>query len=186
MVLRGHIDKPLAKTLAFSKRTSLIALLVALSVSSNYALIWIPNVKLMDLLVFVAGFVAGPLDGAIVGALSWMVYGFLNPYGWILPIWIATMLSETIYGITGGIIRKNLFRVGKAELALIGLLCTLCYDILTNLAFSLTFNIPLKVALIAGIPFSLAHELSNAVLFSIAGSALIKLIEKFLQGTRDK
>jgi len=102
LVLRGYFTKSASKTLTPSIRVSLIAILVALSVSSNYALVWIPNVKFMDLLVFVAGLIAGPLDGAIVGALSWIVYGFLNPYGWVPTILIATALAETIYGILGG------------------------------------------------------------------------------------
>ncbi len=79
MVLRGYFTKPSSKTINTSIRASLIAVLVALSVSSNYAMVWIPNVKLMDLLVFIGGFISGTLDGALVGALSWVVYGFLNP-----------------------------------------------------------------------------------------------------------
>ncbi len=113
MVLREYFTKPVSKTLTPSMRTSLIAALVALSVSSNYALIWIPNVKLMDLLVFVAGFISGPFDGAIVGALSWIVYGFLNPRGWILTILVATTVAEAVYGIAGGFLRKIHIMQGK-------------------------------------------------------------------------
>ena len=180
MVLRGYFTKSASKTLTPSIRASLIAILVALSVSSNYALVWIPNVKFMDLLVFVAGFIAGSLDGAIVGALSWIVYGFLNPYGWVPTILIATVLAETIYGILGGILRRNPSQASRAELALLGLLCTLFYDFITNVAFALTFKIPLTIALLAGIPFALVHELSNAALFSIVGPELIRFINKML------
>ncbi len=178
MVLRKHLHKSTSKALAPSTRTSLIALLAALTVLSNYALIWLPNVKLMDLLVFLAGFLAGPLDGAIVGVLGWAIYGFLNPYGWILPIWIATMISETVYGILGGILKMKSSEIGRAELAIAALISTLLYDLATNIAFSLTFNVPILMVLIAGIPFSIVHTFSNVALFSIVGPELIKLIER--------
>ena len=187
MVLRGYLTKSPSKTITPSTRASLIAILVALSVSSNYALVWIPNVKFMDLLVFVAGFIAGPLDGAMVGILTWIVYGFLNPYGWVPTILIATTLAETIYGIFGGILRRKSSQAGRAELALLGLLCTFLYDLLTNFVFALTFKIPLTIAFLAGIPFALVHELSNAALFSIVGPELIGFINKiFLPKANDK
>ncbi|RLG54775.1 MAG: hypothetical protein DRO00_00385 [Thermoproteota archaeon] len=66
------------------------------------------------------------------------------------------------------------------------MLCTLTYDFLTNAVFALTFKIPLTIALLAGIPFALVHELSNAALFSIVGPELIRFINKiFLPKTND-
>jgi len=80
-------------------------------------------------------------------------------------------------------LRRKSSKVGRTELALIGLLCTLLYDFLTNAVFSLTFNIPLTIAILAGIPFALAHELSNAALFSIVGPELIRFVDRFLTRT---
>jgi uncharacterized membrane protein len=62
------------------------------------------NVKFMDLIVFVSGVVFGPLMGASVGVLTWLVYGTLNPYGFSLPILLATCTGESIYGIIGGML----------------------------------------------------------------------------------
>ena len=89
-------------------RISLIAMLVSLSVATNYALIGVPNVKIMDFIVFMGGFCLGPLVGASIGIFTWAVYGAINPYGFIPQILLATMFSEAIYGLIGGLLGKNL------------------------------------------------------------------------------
>jgi uncharacterized membrane protein len=137
-----------------------------------------PNVKLMDLFVFVGGFISGPYDGAVIGALSWMVYGLLNPHGWILTILVATIFGEMVYGIAGGIIGKIRSQAGRIELSFLALVCTIFYDFVTNVAFALTFKIPIKMTLLTGIPFSLIHEFSNVVLFFLVGPELIKFIDR--------
>ncbi|MEM1655261.1 MAG: hypothetical protein QXU12_03630 [Nitrososphaerota archaeon] len=172
------------------RRISLVAVMVAACIGSNYALIGVPNFKVMDLLVFVSGFVFGPMIGASVGILAWTVYGILNPYGFVPQIWIATMLSESIYGLAGGIFAKLIPITGssdhRAGLSILfgatGFLLTLLYDLITNIAFALTFNVPIIAALIAGIPFALIHEASNAVLFGICSIPLISILDRSLRG----
>jgi len=173
-----------------SKKVSLIAVTVAACLGSNYALIGVANFKIMDLLVFVSGFVFGPLIGASVGILVWAVYGVLNPYGFVPQIWIATMLSESMYGVAGGLLGKSLSIVStsgnRAGLSMLfgamGFLLTLIYDLITNIAFALTFNVPIIAALIAGIPFAIIHEMSNAALFGICSIPLITVLERSYRG----
>jgi len=173
-----------------SKKASIIAVTVAACLGSNYALIGVANLKVMDLLVFVSGFVFGPMIGASVGILVWTVYGLLNPYGFVPQIWIATMLSESIYGVAGGLLGKSLSAVrlpsNRAGLSILfgatGFLLTLTYDLVTNIAFALTFNVPIIVALIAGIPFAIIHEASNTVLFGICSIPLITVLERSYRG----
>jgi len=88
-------------------RASVIAVMTAACIVSNYLLIGVFNVKLMDLIVFSSGFLFGPSVGASVGILTWLVYGTLNPYGFSLPVLVATSLMESVYGIVGGIIGKR-------------------------------------------------------------------------------
>lgn len=173
-----------------SKRISLVTLMVTACIGSNYALIGLPNFKIMDLLVFVSGFTFGPLIGASIGALVWAVYGVLNPYGFVPQIWIATMLSETIYGLAGGTLAKcvpavhlSSHRTGLAILfGAAGFLLTLLYDLITNVVFALTFSIPIVVALIAGIPFMIIHIMSNTALFGICSAPLIAVLDRSLKG----
>ncbi len=81
-------------------------MLTAVCVGSNYAFMSLPNINIMDLVVFVTGFVFGPFIGGITGILAWAVYGVLNPLGFSVPIWISSMIGEAIFGIVGGVIGK--------------------------------------------------------------------------------
>ncbi len=173
-----------------SKKASLIAVLVAACIGSNYALLGVANFKVMDLLVFVSGFVFGSTVGASIGVLTWMVYGVLNPYGFVPQIWIVTMLSEAIYGIMGGFLAKSISLADYSNSRVVvrvlfgaaGFLLTFIYDLVTNVAFALTFGIPIMAALISGIPFAIIHELSNLILFGVCSPPLISILEKSYRG----
>jgi len=160
-----------------------ITILVALSISTNYALVSLHNVKLMDFITFIGGFLFGPFVGAFVGVLSWSIYGVLNPYGFVPQIWIATMFSEAIYGVAGGFLRKvNINFNGKSLrhmifLGNLGFLLTLIYDLLTNVAYAQVLGQNILVAMIIGAPFTLTHEISNALLFGICSIPLISTLQ---------
>jgi len=115
-----------------TKRAAMVAVLTAACVASNYALIGVVNVKFMDLIVFVAGFSLGPIVGASVGVLTWLVYGSLNPYGFSLPILVITSTGESLYGIVGGLLGRGSERVHRgvsdsAKFAVVGFLLTFVY-----------------------------------------------------------
>ena len=164
--------------------------LVALSIGTNYAFASFYNVKPMDLFTFVAGVLFGPLVGISVGIMSWSVYGVLNPYGFVPQIWIATMLSETLYGIIGGLLHRARFDFYKASLARglfmanLGFLLTVAYDLLTTVAYASVFGSDFLVAFILGVPFTLVHEVSNAVLFGACGIPLVSAARMILTSRR--
>ncbi len=175
-----------------------IASLVALSLATNYVLIWLPNVKIMDLIVFSSGFCFGSFVGVCTGALIWAVYGSLNPYGFDFLIWIAAMICESIYGIVGGTLRRlnpSIFEKSSRkrpllinyEFALAGLLATSAYDLLTNLVSGISFswlyfgsvNWPIVAGImVSGVPFALIHEFSNAVLFFFGAVPLLLAVKE--------
>jgi len=181
------IDKrKIEKINSITKYYSTIGLLTALAVITNYSLVWIPNIKIMDLIVFISGYLYGIPAGIMVGILSWMVYGSLNPYGFVPQIWLATMFCETFYGIIGGILKNrsdifiedsNNFRK-SIFLGFIGFSITLIYDIFTNLVYAYSFNLPFLYAIIFGLPFTITHEISNFILFMISLFPIIKVIKK--------
>ena len=175
------------------KKISFIGIMTALCIVMNYMLIGVPNVKFMDLFVFVSGYTMGMLSGALVGVLTWLVYGTLNPYGFNLPTLAATCTGESIYGIMGGVLSGRLylktdrlrfykgFWEGNLILGVIGFLLTFIYDLFTNIVTALVFEIPLIACLVAGIPFALIHEASNFIIFFLLGNVMINTTQKLCE-----
>ena len=164
-------------------KTATVAILTALSIGTNYALSSVYNVKPMDLFTFVGGVLFGPAAGALVGVLSWSVYGVLNPYGFVPQIWVATMFSEGIYGVAGGLLNRVKVDFGRHSfahmvfLANLGFLLTLAYDVLTNIAYAQVFGTSILVAFVLGAPFTLTHEISNTLLFGMCTIPLISAVQ---------
>lgn len=69
----------------------------------------LPNIKLMDALVFTAGLLFGFEVGFGVATLSWLVYGFVNLYGQAGPILVFLMIGESFYAVAGAILRRSRF-----------------------------------------------------------------------------
>lgn len=167
-------------TQVISKKVSLMALMTAAAISSNYLLIGVPNVNFMDLIVFTGGFLFGGVFGVSIGVLSWLVYGSFNPYGFNLPTLLGTMTGEAIYGVAGSL-AGNRIRLGGAfrpdyRLGVLGFLLTFMYDVLTNIVSALVAGIPIPVAFITGVPFMLVHQVSNAVFFAVGIPPLVKAV----------
>lgn len=186
-ILNAALNKKLQSS---SQRACVIAVMTAACISTNYLLIGITNIKLMDLIVFASGFIFGTYVGASVGLLTWLVYGTLNPYGFSLPILAATCAGESLYGVAGGLLGSRTVQGshGKdissilfinARFAIIGFLLTFIYDFFTNIVSGFVAGIPITVALLSGIPFAIAHEFSNTAFFFIGASPLIRAMGRF-------
>ena len=100
--------KPSARHQSFSSplaRTALIPVFTALSLATNYAMIDIPNVKLMDAFVFIAAFLFGLGVGLGTAISIWAVYGFINPYGQDdLALLLFLMAGECLYAVAGAVL----------------------------------------------------------------------------------
>lgn len=181
-----------------TRKVSVIAVLAALAIGTNYAMLPLFNVKFMDFIVFIGGFCFGPLVGAVIGVVTWSVYGSLNPLGFALPVWIATTACEVLFGLAGGLTAKLIHlpnfkeagasRVGASVLfGIIGLLLTFTYDLITNAAYAYAFGINVVVAIVVGfIPFGVAHLLSNVVFFSFGCVPTINTVNRMIGGGRGK
>lgn len=170
-------------------KVSIVATLVALCVATNYALVGVFQVKAMDFIVFVGGFCFGPFAGAFIGILSWAVYGVINPYGFVPQVWLATMFSEAIYGLLGGLLGKNLaltnFNDERFKLSVffgtMGFILTLIYDLITNVAFALALGMPIIVAIVSGAPATILHEVSNTAIFGVVSIPVITALKKVVR-----
>lgn len=165
-------------------RASIIAVMTAACIISNYLLIGVFNVKLMDLIVFSSGFLFGPTVGASIGILSWLVYGTINPYGFSLPILVSTSLMESLYGVVGGFLGTK-DRIGRGlmsnlKFGIIGFLLTFIYDLVTNIVTGISTGIPVAVTIITGIPFAILHESSNAAFFFFGVQPLVSAVGRLI------
>jgi len=155
-------------------RVAFIAVFAALAIGGNYALSAIPNVELSSVMVFLSGFLFGPIIGAFVGLIAMLIYQLWNPWGAFLPpIGLAVIGCTIFIGIIGGILGKAVQQLDYSDNrwflvpALFGILLTLFFDLVTTFAYSFTFGIPFIVTIITGLPFMIIHIASNAVLFGL-------------------
>ncbi len=171
---------------------------VALILASNYALAALPNVKLFDLLVFVAGYTLGLRRGATVAVAAWLVYGQINPWGVAHPQLLLTLMaSETLYAAAGAVVRRFVspdrirLRPGVVSLAFLlpALVATPMYDLATNIytgyhwaviAGSGEYARWLGIALFnpGALFFMAVHLSANLIFFPVFGPPLIKAADR--------
>jgi len=163
-------------------KIALIPVFSALSLATNYAMIDIPNVKLMDAFIFIAAFLFGLRVGMGSAILTWGVYGFINPYGQDdLTLLGFVILGECFYAFAGvllnrvAMVRELLNNEGPYTrlsllFGLVGFQATFAYDMLTNFGswiFKTTsLYHALVIGFITGVPFAIVHEASNLAFFA--------------------
>ena len=87
-----------------SFRVALLGIFTALAVVLGYALVFIPNIELFTLMIFLSGFILGKRDGVVVGLMSSFIFVFFNPYGVSpLPLFAYQLAHYALVGFLGGI-----------------------------------------------------------------------------------
>jgi hypothetical protein len=175
---------------------AIVSLFAALAVASNYAMLPLYQVKLMDSLVFIAAYLYGWRAGAGVAAITWMVYGSLNPLGAAgFPLLLILIIGEMVFAVAGSLLsnlwnRSLDFRVGKRYitrgllLGVTGLLSAFIYDIWTNAIDGLLIYRSVEgifIRITTGALFMIVHETSDLLLFIFAVPALIVAISRLTQ-----
>ncbi|MBI4257869.1 MAG: hypothetical protein HY619_02845 [Thaumarchaeota archaeon] len=181
-----------------SREIAVIALLSSASIASSYAMYPLPNVKLMDVIVFVAAYCFGLPVGLSVAAVSRLVYGTINPYGFAgFPLLIILVAAEEVYAVFGWFLRRfsRLERIPGVRgsygnyvmLAVAGGFSALIYDIITNAATGLLAypNLGPVQAILIGlltmnfpIPMGVLHQVSNILIFAALAPALITTVQR--------
>jgi hypothetical protein len=169
-------------------KVSLVAVFTALSLATNYAMIDVPNVKLMDSLVFLSAFLFGWDVGVASATSIWLIYGFVNPNGADTFFLLSFLIvGECIYAVAGGLMRRTFtrrdillsgdYRYSAVVFGGMGLLTTFAYDVLTNFGDKLQYITSpyqaLVIGLVTGVPFAILHEVSNVVFFGTIVPAAI-------------
>lgn len=178
-------------------RTRLLALIASFSAANaafRIALAWgPPNVKPTAFLIIIAGIVAGPLPGFVVGWLSMTISDLATPLG-AGPWTIETSAGMAVVGLLAGLLWHRSGNINRMRMAVGGYLLTMMFDIGTAFADSVIYHFPwvasvlgLYVPFIMGglspYPFGFVHEITTAVLCGTIGPSLIRQIRKVYQRT---
>ncbi len=163
-----------------TQKIALAGLLSSLAVALGFLLMAVPNVELITLVVFVSGSILGARGGALVGVVTMLIYSIANPMGAAIPL--VTVSQAAGQGIVGALgatapaVRRVSSRrvVRNAVFAAAGVVVTLQYDLLTNLALGVSVGSVLPV-LLAGLVFSLVHFVSNAMIFFFLADVLLSV-----------
>ena len=162
-------------------KAALIAVFTALSLGTNYAMIDVPNVKVMDALIFIASFLFGLEVGVVSAVTTRLVYGFVNPYGQAGSILPFLCIGECFYAVAGVLLAKTTVAKNLSQnrryagmgllFGLVGLQATFAFDVLTNFGtYVFTTNSiyqALIIGIITGAPLGIIHEVTNLVFFAI-------------------
>ena len=178
-------------------RIALLSTFTALSVVLGYMLVFLPNIELFTLMIFLSGFILGKRDGAVIGIMSSFIFVFFNPYGVSpLPLFAYQLAHYALVGILGGLthsyLKKKEYFKPEEDLyvfrvlflfAIIGALLTFVYDILSTLIGALSIFGTLETfwaTYIFGLPFTTIHLIGNTLGFIFILPGLIQLIYRLL------
>ncbi len=161
------------------QRTSLagIGIFTAIGVGLGFSLAGVPNVEPLSAVAFVAGYLLGRSSGIVVGGLSILLFSLFNPLGPPVPgVLAAQVVAMSFIGLLGAFWRSLVAAGFKNALvaAALGAIGTLIYSLATDVALAASIGKlrhPLPIV-IAGLPFSLVHTLSNGAIFFGVGLVL--------------
>ncbi|MHA1293538.1 MAG: hypothetical protein ACTSQJ_12845 [Promethearchaeota archaeon] len=180
-----------------SFRITLTSTFTALAVVLGYMLIFLPNIELFCMMIFLSGFIMGKRDGAIIGLMSSFIFCFFNPIGASpLPLLAFQMIYYSTVGILGGLIfdiihNKDFFNPEDdlytfpilLLFGFIGAIITFTFDIISTVLLALTVFGTINAFLpnyIIGLPFTTIHLISNTLVFIFILPGLIQLMYKML------
>ena len=178
-------------------RVALISIFTALAVVIGYALVFIPNIELFTLMIFLAGFILGKRDGIVVGLMSSFIFVFFNPFGVSpLPLFAYQLAHYSLVGLCGGLtncyLSKKEFFKPKDDLyvfpvivffAVIGACITFTFDVVTTLIIAVVFYGTLDSfwpVYLLGLPFTTVHLIGNTLGFIFVLPLLIQITYKLL------
>jgi len=160
------------RRLRSSRWVSITAIMTALALVGNYILVAVPNLELGSTVLFVTAYIFGAHMAIWSTLIMSLLFGVINPWGGFIPqIWASQVIGWFYIIAVGSIMGRrgtNSKRLEprKWELAITGAFVTFIFDQITNLGYSVTFGVPFMLAVLAAIPFTVLHVISNAVIFS--------------------
>ena len=172
--------------LSRSRWVAVTAIMSSLALVGNYVLVAIPNVELGSGVLFVTAYLFGLQMGGWCVLVVSIIFAFFNPWGPFIPtIWLAQIVGWTFMVLTGHLLSRLYqdvawTKIRYFEIAIIGAIVTLFFDLITTFGYALWFGIPYFIAVIAGLLFIGIHVISNAIIFPAIVPTLDKTLKKQL------
>jgi hypothetical protein len=171
-----------------SRWISITAIMTALALVGNYALVAVPNLELGSSILFVTSYIFGFQMAVWSTLIMSLLFGIINPWGGFIPqIWLSQVVGWFYIVAIGSILgrrgsKEKRVEPSKWELAVTGAFVTFIFEQVTNIGYSVTFGVPFILAVTAAIPFTMLHILSNAVIFSQVVPMLDRALSQQLKG----
>ncbi|MHA1312770.1 MAG: hypothetical protein ACTSRB_02560 [Candidatus Helarchaeota archaeon] len=176
---------------------SLIAILTATGIGGSYALVFLPNVEILTLTIFITSFLFGMSVGCPMAAISSLIFHSFNPWGVApLPTLVILLTLYVFVAVVGGLLGRIRKKNPDSEIkysawtvykyAILGASLTLLYDF--GSALSSVFFYPFQLITpnliffiyIAQIPYTIIHVVCNSLLFGLVAPQVIIRINKFI------
>ncbi|MFW9768485.1 MAG: ECF transporter S component [Candidatus Thorarchaeota archaeon] len=171
-----------------SRWVSITAIMTALALVGNYALVAVPNLELGSSMLFLTAYIFGAHMAIWSTLIMSLLFGIINPWGAFIPqIWMSQVVGWFYIVATGSIMGRvrpsgERLEPKKWELAIAGAFVTFIFEQVTNIGYSVTFGVPFYIAITAAIPFTLLHIVSNTIIFSQVVPMLDSALTQQLKG----
>jgi energy-coupling factor transport system substrate-specific component len=164
---------------AGSKELALVAMLGTASAVLRVPFAAIPGVQPCTFLIICSGYVFGPMDGFVVGAMTPLVSNFFLGHG---PWTLYQMTAWGLAGLSSGYLRR--FNANRPLLVALGLVWGYLYGLITDLWYWASFIYPLTfktliVTQLNSIWFDTLHAAGNAILLGVLGVKTIAVLNRF-------
>jgi len=171
------------------KQLSAISVLIATGAVVRVGLNWVAlavpipiygilvKIGLSETLAFICGFVFGPVQGFITGALIILVSDLFTWAGLWTPF-IAAIIG--LLGFAGGVLRRFKDNLSVTLLGVTAVTLTLMSEILQNIWFAWFFNMPIIAVLIMGVHSIVMAVINNTVLFTVVAPRIIKVLQEWV------
>ncbi len=170
-------------TIPKSRQVAILANMTALALLGNYVLVGIPNVELGSVVIFITSLLFGLSMRLASALLSSIIFASFNPWGPFIPqIWLTQVIGWVYIAAVGGLLRtRNLDEYqGRSKMFFYGAYLTLVFDLVTNIGYTLVYNVPYIVANILGFPFMVVHVISNAFIMAIVVPIVEPIVKRDL------
>lgn len=157
------------------------AAFVAVGIALGYLLAPVPNVELVTATCFCAGYLLGFGAGVLCSLLIESLFAGFHPMGSSMGLTlVAQCVGMAGAGTLGAICRPLSIRSSRVVrvvmITLFGLLATIWFDLLTNLAFPVTAGFSFEqtmASFVLAIPFAAIHIVSNTLVFLLVVTPLL-------------
>lgn len=158
-----------------TKRIVRIAMLSAILVLGKLALSFIPNVEVVTACTLIFAFVFG---GEAIAAAFIFCIADMFLYSFALDVALSYFTYWPLLA-TAGIVARCMGAKSAYVYAIIGVLGSLAFGVITSLYYALVYRMPVLPYFLAGIPFYALQMASALAFILVAFSPLTKLLSRF-------